>query len=246
MSLFSLIALGLLIVAASFVFFGLRLQEEGTDSSVGVDDVVASRQTWGLVIIIGLVVSSSTVYAILGNPRAIVAQEVQVSAPNKANVTDELTAAKLGAEQVELMVASLAAKLEKNPNDARGWRMLARSYETLKRFPLAIEAYKKLVQLEANNPEIWTDYAVTLAIVKDQTLVGEPEALIKKALELDPSNVQALALVGSAAFERHDYEQAIERWTQVLKFAEPESDIARSIISGIEKAKQLRDQQQVH
>ena len=43
-------------------------------------------------------------------------------------------------------------------------------------------------------------------------LLGEPETIIARALQADGSNIKALALAGTAAFERKDYAKAIEYW----------------------------------
>jgi cytochrome c-type biogenesis protein CcmH len=250
MTLFSLSALFLLIIALSFIVFGLRRAENGqsifsedetNDAAVQNETTSDKTQSLCLLLIIGVIFSASFLYALIGNPKAIEAsnaKSVEPSAPFAALQNDGA----MTPEKIEAMVASLAKKLESNPDDAKGWRMLARSYETLRRFPQAIEAYKNLVRLEPNDAEIWTDYAVTLGMASSQTLVGEPEKLIAHALSIDPNYVQALALYGSAAFERKDYAVAITTWKKILKNTEPDSDIARSIQTGIDKAEQLQGQ----
>lgn len=248
MTLFSLSALFLLIIALSFIVFGLRHAENGksifsddgsTDEFTGSEAASDKAQSLSLLLIIGVIFVASFLYAIVGNPKAIdaaKAKDIEATAPFASLAAD----AQMTPEKIEAMVAGLAEKLESNPDDAKGWRMLARSYETLRRFPKAIEAYKNLVRIQPNDAEIWTDYAVTLAMASSQTLVGEPEQLIARALRIDPNYVQALALYGSAAFERKDYAVAITTWKRILKNTEPDSDIARSIQAGIDKAELLQ------
>jgi cytochrome c-type biogenesis protein CcmH/NrfG len=171
---------------------------------------------------------------VLGTPKALdPATLVAQPSPGQAGQ------AAVSPAQIEAMVARLAEKLKTQPDDANGWRMLARSYETLRRFDQAVDAYRHLLQLAPNDADALVDYAVTLAMSSGQSLSGEPEKLIHRALAIDPGNVQALALAGSAAFERRDYAQAIQPWRKILAQAPADSDIARSIAASIAKAEAL-------
>jgi cytochrome c-type biogenesis protein CcmH len=143
--------------------------------------------------------------------------------------------------QIEGMVARLAQRLQNQPDDAAGWRMLAKSYETLGRFPQAVEAYKHLLALQQPDPDLLTDYAVTLGMSLNQTLVGEPEAVIRQALQINPNHVQALALSGSADFEKRDYAQAMAQWRHLLSLVPPDADIRASIERNIAKAQSLAE-----
>ncbi|MFQ5610095.1 MAG: tetratricopeptide repeat protein [Woeseiaceae bacterium] len=53
------------------------------------------------------------------------------------------------APDIQQMVTSLAARLERQPDDANGWKMLGRSYMTLGDPPAAVEAFRKAVELES-------------------------------------------------------------------------------------------------
>jgi len=114
--------------------------------------------------------------------------------------------------------------------------MLARSYETLLRFDLAVDAYQHLVKLTPQDANMLDDYAVTLAMSRDQSLSGEPEQLIHRALAIDPNNIQALALLGSAAFERKEYAQAAIPWKKILDLIPADSPMSQSITDNIRKA----------
>ena len=66
-----------------------------------------------------------------------------------------------GLSDVNAMVSSLAGRLEENPDDLAGWKMLGRSYLQMKNFPGAVSAYEKAVELE--NSENGQTLAVLLA-----------------------------------------------------------------------------------
>ena len=166
------------------------------------------------------------VYLAVGAPGAVVPP-----APH-ADATNGVTA-----EQVEQMVEALAARLRAEPGNAAGWAMLARSYAALGRFQQAVSAYARAAELMPNDAQLFADYADTLAMAQNQSLEGEPEKLVARALELDPENLKALALGGTVAFNRGHYAEAARLWERMLAGVAPDSDNARSIRGNIEEAR---------
>ena len=58
-------------------------------------------------------------------------------------------------------------------------------------------------------------------------------------IDIDPQNLKALALGGSAAFEKQDYARAAELWSRMLPLVPPGSADARSIGENVDEAKKL-------
>ena len=141
--------------------------------------------------------------------------------------------------QILAMVNKLAARMEKTPDDVEGWVMLGRSYSVLGMHPEAARAYERAVALAPADPGLLADYADNLAMASGRSLAGKPMQLIQQALKLDPNHVKALALAGSAEFERHDYRAAVGYWERILAVLPPESDFARQVNASIEEARQL-------
>jgi len=142
-------------------------------------------------------------------------------------------------EQMESLVERLAARLKQAPDDAEGWVLLGRSLNVLEKYERAAEAYARAAQLAPKDAGVLADYADTLAMARGRTLQGEPFAIVKRALEIDPAHLKSLALAGSAEFERHDYAAAIAYWERVLKAAPPQSEFARAVAESIEQARTL-------
>jgi cytochrome c-type biogenesis protein CcmH len=172
----------------------------------------------------------AALYFLLGNPSALDSKQVVASNEKSHSITPE---------QIENMVERLATRLQSNPNDAEGWVMLARSYTALSRYTEASKAYERLVALNPGDAQLLADYADTLAMAQNRSLQGEPEKIIGRALEVDPKNIKALALFGSAAFERRAYSVAVARWQKILAIVPPDSDIARSTNGSISEAQTL-------
>lgn len=172
-------------------------------------------------------------YFVLGSPAGL--DPTQVAAPpDQAHAGSD--------EQMLALVAGLERRLQEKPENAEGWNMLVRSYQTLGRFREAADAYAKLVQLMPGDADLLADYADTLAMAQDRSLQGEPEKILARALTLDPKNIKAIALRGSAAFERRDYPAAVTEWKKILLLVPPDSETARSTMSNIGEAQRLAGQ----
>lgn len=188
-------------------------------------------------------------YWVVGQPAALragaTAPAPAVSADTNANAESgpapnaQAAMAEMTPQQIAGMVQRLADRLQAEPDNAAGWRMLARSYDTLGRFNDAVLAYQRVLTLEPPDADLLVDYAVSLGMVSGQTLVGDPELLLERALRLDPTHVQALALSGSAAFERHDYARATAQWQRLLDLTTPDAPTRATIQSNIDKARAL-------
>ena len=140
-------------------------------------------------------------------------------------------------QQLNALVERLAAKMRENPDDAEGWKLLGRSYVALGRFPEALDAYAKAAARKPRDAELLADMADVLATTRSERLQGEPEKLVLRALEIDPQNLKALALAGTAAFDRRDYAGATRYWQRMLPLVEPGSEDARQIQASIAEAR---------
>ncbi|OGA52461.1 MAG: c-type cytochrome biogenesis protein CcmI [Betaproteobacteria bacterium RIFCSPLOWO2_12_FULL_62_58] len=206
-----------------------RLLEDVAD-----DDAVSTppRRGHGAAIAAGFAIPlfALALYFVVGNPQAIVSRQ----AANQGGAAHALSA-----QQVEALVARLAARMRQNPEDADGWIMLGRSYRVLGRFDQAAQAYTNAVARLPRDAGLLADYADMLAMAQGRRLQGEPERLIARALEADPNNLKALALAGTAAFEKQDYAGAVRHWERMLPLVPPDSDDARSIQASIAEARSL-------
>lgn len=185
-----------------------------------------------VVVGIAIPVLAVAIYLVLGSPKAL---DPQVAAARPAQ---EQQAHEVTPEQIAAMVDNLAERMKANPDNVEGWVMLARSYNAMQRFPEAAQAYAQAIQRVPDNAQLLADYADVLAMVQGRKLEGEPEKLIKRALEVDPNNLKALLLAGTVAFDRQDFKQAAAHWEKARGMVPPESDFARSIGNSIAEARQ--------
>jgi cytochrome c-type biogenesis protein CcmH len=107
----------------------------------------------------------------------------------------------------------------------------------LGRFAEAVDAYAKAAQRAPRDAQLLADFADVLAMAQGQSLQGEPEKLVLRALEIDPQNLKALALAGTAAFHRGDFRRAADTWERMLSLVEADSEDARQIKDNVAEAR---------
>ena len=205
-----------------------RALEEESAPEPAVAPASSTRTAWMLGLTIPLLALG--IYGFLGNIQALDPANLQAKAE-----------AEPSREQIEAMVNALATRLEalpaNQPGDPKAWEMLARSYAAMQRFPQASKAYKRAIELSPNNAQLLADQADVLAMLQGQSAAGEPTRLIEQALKLDPDNLKALALAGSAAFERSDFTTAVRYWTQARTLAPAGSEFAIGLDRSLEEAR---------
>jgi cytochrome c-type biogenesis protein CcmH len=124
---------------------------------------------------------------------------------------------------IEAMVTSLAARLESDPDDLNGWKMLGRSYMTLQNFAAAVGAYERAVEIEkSQNAQTLVDLGAALLARDNAGIQGRTSALFESALALEPNNPNALFYGGIAALNRGDIDLAADRWEILLGLNPPE------------------------
>jgi cytochrome c-type biogenesis protein CcmH len=144
----------------------------------------------------------------------------------------------LSPAKVEEMVGRLAARLEQEPGNAEGWVVLARTYSSMGRFPEAARAYERAVALLPGDAGLLADYADALGATQNG-LAGKPTQIIEQALKADPTQWKALALAGTAAFDRREYAAAVAYWERLKATVPPTAPIAKSIDDSIAEARSL-------
>ena len=204
-------------------------EESAPETAVSTVPLAKSKRTaWALGLSIPLLALG--IYGFLGNIQALDPVNLQAKANTEPTP-----------EQIEAMVNAFAARLEavpaNQPPDPKAWEMLARSYAAMQKFPEANKAYKRAVELNPGNAQMLADHADVVAMLQGQSMLGEPTQLFERALVLDPNNLKALALAGSAAFEKKDYANAVQFWSKAQGLVPPGSDFAKGLASSLEEAR---------
>ncbi len=127
------------------------------------------------------------------------------------------------APDVNEMVASLAARLQQQPDDVDGWAMLGRSYMTLGTYTEAARAYDSAVQLEsAQNAQTLVALGVALVEGNQRQITPRAVSMFENALAIEPNNPEALFWGGISAYQSGNPSLAADRWELLLGTNPPE------------------------
>ena len=103
------------------------------------------------------------------------------------------------------------------PADTTDWALQARTDASQGRFRESLPAFK---QAEAQRPEdaqLFADHAEALGYVQANKPDAEHDGLLAKALALDPHNVKALVLAGTAALQKQEFGPAVEHVARAVQ-----------------------------
>ncbi len=178
-----------------------------------------SKSSWLSTLFIVLLIPAIaiTVYNNVGNPfytKELESKKAMAQVPKNAD----------GTPDIDTMVSSLQKKLEAEPNNAKGWSMLGRSYMVLERYSDAVKAYERALKVKPNSANIMLSLADSMAMQSKGEIAGRPVELINKALEIEPDNRTGLWLGGMAASQQKNFPLAIKRWQKVLLQVDSPSD----------------------
>ncbi|HSO82504.1 c-type cytochrome biogenesis protein CcmI [Thiocapsa sp.] len=137
---------------------------------------------------------------------------------------------------LEVLVQRLEERLAEDPNNVDGWLMIGRTYFTMRRPGQALDAVSKAYALAPERPDVMLAYAEALAANSNNSLEGEPAALIEQVLKAEPDNVSARWLSGMLYYQRGQYTAAATAWQRILDEMDPASEDAADMREMITEA----------
>jgi cytochrome c-type biogenesis protein CcmH len=216
---------------------GLSQQQHAKTESLpaqAVQSAGAGRRVW-LVTITATLVLALSGYGLTGRPDALDGSVAsRAAAAHPAGEDGQPTA-----EQIAEMVQRLADRMKERPDDAQGWTMLARSYLVMGRLDEALQASERVLKLKPNDAQALADHADVLGVHAGRSLEGEPMKLIERALKIDPSNLKALALAGTAAFDRGEGAEAARFWDRVVQLGPADSPLVEQARESAAEARKM-------
>ncbi|HLY56291.1 MAG TPA: c-type cytochrome biogenesis protein CcmI [Stellaceae bacterium] len=129
-------------------------------------------------------------------------------------------------DAIRSMVAGLAERLAKEPNDPDGWKRLGRSYLVLGQPKDAADAYAKGLALAPDDPELALGDQEALRSMDEQDGVPLSPATVKacrKVASLEPDQPGALWCLGLAAKQQGDDATARSLWGRLADKLDPKS-----------------------
>ncbi len=132
----------------------------------------------------------------------------------RAPVQSSTTVAENDATQQ--LIARAEAHLAENPDDIRGWEILAPVYTRLRRFSDATFALKRVMDLSGGAPKATADYGESLIIANRGDVTPEAVAVFRNLLKTNPKMPRPLHYLALADAQAGRLKQAAEKWRALL------------------------------
>ncbi len=192
-----------------------------------------SNGRWAIPLLILLVPAITILlYRTIGN------QQIIDQLANPASATQRTAnAGPKDLPPMDVLVQKLAERMEKEPNNLRGWKMLGRSYLALNENEKAVTAYERGLKLAPEDPELILGLAEALAKSNGGSLAGKPTELVNKARSLRPNDPNVLWMTGLINFQSNHIVEAVTVWQKLVAMMPPDSEDAAMINQYLQQAR---------
>ena len=140
-------------------------------------------------------------------------------------------------EEVELFALGLRQRLHQDP-DAGAWMLYGRVMMQMRQVEQAIEAFEQSLVLDPHRTSTLIAHAQALILMGSDANLAQAAHNIRSVLEQQATNTEALGLLGIVAYERGDYEQAVQAWGLTLRLLDENDPRYAAIQQSMENAEQ--------
>ena len=140
------------------------------------------------------------------------------------------------AGSLEDMARSLAERLQQKGGNQEEWAMLGRAYKHLGQYMMSVKAFEQANKM-APNAQLMIEQTESMALGNNQRFTPEARALVMRALELEPDNLNVLWFAGVAEFQAGNYRNSIEHLSRLSDEANKDPEVERSLRLYIDKAR---------
>lgn len=140
------------------------------------------------------------------------------------------------AGSLEDMTRSLAQRLQQKGGNQEEWAMLGRAYKHLGQYMMSVKAFEQANKM-APNAQLMIEQTESMALGNNQRFTPEARALVMRALELEPDNLNVLWFAGVAEFQAGNYRNSIEHLSRLSDEAKKDPEVERSLRLYIDKAR---------
>jgi cytochrome c-type biogenesis protein CcmH len=167
------------------------------------DDAQSRRRRLAAAItLVGLPLGAAGLYLVLGSP----------------DLTGQPLAERVatGSEAVEAAFARVEAHLEQDPEDGRGWEVIAPVYMRVGRYQDAVKARSNALRLLGSSAQREADLGEALVAAANGIVTTDAKAAFDEAIRLDPTDVSARFYQGLAAEQDGNPTEAARLWRALL------------------------------
>ena len=201
--------------------------EAPTAPHASADVATWRRRAVALVALMALPLVAAGLYLALGSPML----------PDQP-LAPRLAAAR-GDQSFDSLIAQVETHLDRNPEDGRGWEVIAPIYLRLGRFDDAVKARRQALRLNGVTAERELGLGEALVFAANGIVTAEAKAAFEKAVGLDANNVPARYFLGLAAEQDGNRGQAAATWRALIATAPPDApwvEFIRSALARVDDA----------
>jgi cytochrome c-type biogenesis protein CcmH len=122
-------------------------------------------------------------------------------------------------QSISRLVAQVESHLQANPEDVRGWEVIAPVYLRLGRFDDAVRARRALLRLSGETAERQADLGEALVGTANGIVTAEAKAAFERSVALDAHDVKGRYFLGLAAEQDGRKTDAVSIWSAMVSEA---------------------------
>ena len=196
-------------------------EAEAAESRAGVKPPLWRRRAVALIALIVLPIGAASLYLALGSPQ--LSEAVFAARP----------AAPAEQRSIDSLVAQVESHLERNPDDGRGWDVLAPVYFRMGRFDDAVKARRNALRLLGASAAREADLGEALTAAAGGIVTADAREAFERAAAIDPGDVRIAFYKGLAAEQDGNRSEAARIWSALLERAPPDAPYRELIASSL-------------
>ncbi|MDQ0347175.1 c-type cytochrome biogenesis protein CcmI [Ancylobacter vacuolatus] len=124
---------------------------------------------------------------------------------------------------IAILIRKVESHLEANPNDGRGYEVVAPIYARIGRLDDAARAWANAIRLLGPNAQRETGLGEALTARAGGVVTGEAKSAFQAALAADPNDPKAQYFLGLAAEQDGQTAEAAQRWSALVAASPPDA-----------------------
>jgi cytochrome c-type biogenesis protein CcmH len=176
---------------------------EDTFAALG-EPALRRRRSASALALSGIPILAIAVYGAYGSPHLL-------TRPPTAQIREQ-------ADKLDLnrAVAQIEEHLAQNPQDGRGWEVVAPVYLRMGRVDDAVKAYEAALRYLGPDAERYSNYGEVLVMAQNGLVSAEAQSAFDQSLKLDPKSLKARFYLARAAEQDGEVEKAKAAYSELL------------------------------
>ncbi|WP_240232918.1 c-type cytochrome biogenesis protein CcmI [Devosia lacusdianchii] len=144
----------------------------------------------------------------------------------------------VAAQSIDLgdAITRIEAALTANPDDLRGWTVIAPVYMETGRFADAARAYRRVIELSGATPDVQTSLAEALMFEAGDGSSAEAMDLLRQAAAGDPNHALSRLYIAAELTRQGQFQAAVTAWNEALALSKGDEPWLQAARQGLATA----------